>query len=46
MKQTKSYSKSRRHLYRKIGSVYLKSEKKKKKKKTVNGSVHTAGSHF
>ena len=41
-KQTKLYSKSRRHLYRKIGSVYLKFEKKK----TINKAVHTVGSHF
>ena len=32
IKQTKSYSKSRRHLYEKIGSVYLKFEKKTNKK--------------
>ena len=38
-KQTKSYSKSRRHLYRKIGSVYLKFEKNPK-------AVLTVGSHF
>ena len=44
-KQTKSYSKSRRHLYRKIGSVCLKFEKKKKKK-TINKAMHTVGSHF
>ena len=41
-KQTKPYSKSRRRLYRKIGSVYLKFEKKKKK----NKAVHTVGSHI
>ena len=33
-KQTKSYSKSRHHLYRKIGSVYLKFEKRKDNKQS------------
>ena len=41
-KHTKSYSKSRRHLYRKISSVYFKFEKKNK----INKAVHTVGSHF
>ena len=42
-KQTKLYSKSRRHFYRKIGSVYLKFEKKKK---TINKAVYTVDRHF
>ena len=40
-KQTKSYSKSRRHLYRKKGSVYSKFENK-----PINKAVDTVGSHF
>ena len=38
-KQTKSYSKSRRHLYRKIGSAYLKFEKKQTKLCTLQVTI-------
>ena len=44
-KRTKSYSKSRHHLYRKIGSVMVQFTWNLKKK-TISKAVHTVGSHF